>query len=44
MRDVKPFLKHTLEECVNNFGSNRRQEFEGFVSDEIPKRAILRKS
>ena len=42
MRDVKPFLKHILEECAIILEATEGKEFEGFVSDEIPKRAILR--
>jgi len=42
MRDVKPFLKHILEECAIILEATEGKEFEGFVSDEILKRAILR--
>jgi len=38
MRDVKPFLKHILEECAIILEATEGKEFEGFVSDEILKK------
>ncbi len=42
MRDVKPFLKHILDECCYLEEASKNLEFEDFMADENLKRAFVR--
>lgn len=42
MKEIKPFLKHIIDECKYLENASRDLEFEQFVKDENFKRAFVR--
>ena len=42
MKDIKPFLRHIIDECEYLENASRNLEFEQFIKDETLKRAFVR--
>ncbi len=42
MKDIKPFLKHIIDECEYLENTSKNMDFEEFISNEHLKRAFVR--
>jgi len=42
MKDVRPFLKHIIDECLFIENTLKNKSFDEFMEDEILKRAVVR--
>ena len=42
MKDIKPFLRHIIDECEYLENASRNLEFDQFIKDENLKRAFVR--